>query len=243
MNVIIEANGSKFYATPKQAMALATLLETQKGGFARANGYVSKSGRITPEVSNLTFLSRFNLERLYQRKIAALESIKFDDVEADLRKVPKLKNVDRLELREAFHDRVRDEILSMEKTLAGVREDARRQSHDRNYVSLGAGVKVHFVTEKDSRDGLTYPVLTNGLPTAKNIMVSAMEISRTVTSPGAYKPVNSGVPKLISNVLNAKLPKATKIKTLSLDSDNFESLVIDGNTILPKDIADAIEGD
>lgn len=236
MNVTMKIGDQSFNCSARQANALQTLTETQKGGFARINGYVSKSGRITPETSNISFLSRFNLENLYLRRIKALKELKFSELLPNFRDVPKLKDMDESKLLCAFVDRVDDEIASMQKTLDGVRDDARRQSHDRNYVSIGAGVKVHFVTEKDN-DGLTYPVLAeNGLPTVKNIMVSAIEVSRQVLTEGAYKPINSGVPKLVSNVIQSKMPKSTKLKTLSLADDNFESLVIDNEVIAPRDV-------
>lgn len=243
MNVVMKIGDQSFNCSARQAAALETLLETQKGGFARINGYVSKSGRVTPETSNISFLSRFNLENLYQRRIKALNALRFEDVEAELRKNPKLANLPLAGLQAEFEGRVNDEIDSMQKTLAGVRDDARRQSHDRNYASIGAGVKVHFLTEKRD-DGLTYPVRgENGLPTVKNIMISAIEVSRQVLTEGTYKPVNSGVPKLISNVIQGRMPKSTKIKTLSLGDDNFESVQIDGEAILPKDIAGDFSGE
>jgi hypothetical protein len=243
MNVVLTINGVSFNCSARQSAAIQTLLETNKGGFARVNGYVSKTGRETPQVSNLSFISRFNLEKLYERKIKALRELKFEAVEAQLREEPKLNSLNDVRLREAFAARVNDEIASMEKTLAGVRDDARRESHDRNYLSLGAGVKVHFVTDKGD-GGLMYPVTAeNGLPTVKNIMVSAIEVSRNVLTEGAYKPVNSGVPKLISNVLNSHMPKSCKLKTLSLADDNFESLHIDGEAIMPKDIAGDFSAD
>lgn len=242
-NVIVTINGQQFNCSARQALAIETLQNTQKGGFARINGYVSKSGRVNPEVSNISFLSRFNLENLYNRKIKALENLSFETLKPELLKVEKLKKLTTLELFYEFAKRVEDEIASMQKTLDGVRDDERRKSHDRCYVSVGAGVKVHFVTEK-ANDGLTYPVLAeNGLPTVKNIMVSAIEVSRQVLTEGAYKPVNSGVPKLISNVIQSHMPKSCKIKTLSLADDNFESLTIDHEVIMPKDIAGDFSND
>lgn len=243
MNVVLTINGQSFNCSARQSAAIQTLLESQKGGFARVNGYVSKSNRVTPQTSNLSFLSRFSLENLYLRKIKALQKLTVADIADAVENQPKLKALSPEALSDEFAKRVADEIASMQKTLDGVRDDARRESHDRNYTSLGAGVKVHFLTEKRD-DGLTYPVLgENGLPTVKNIMVSAIEVSRQVLTEGAYKVVNSGVPKLISNAIQSKLPKSTKIKTLSLADENFESLNIDGEAILPKDIAGDFSND
>lgn len=238
MNVVMKINDQEFNCSTRQALALETLLQTQKGGFARVNGYVSKSGRVSPEISNMSFLSRFSLVRLYERRIKALQALTLADVLDVVATTPKLKSMSVELLQKEFDDRKAAEIASMQTTLNGVRDDARRASHDRNYASVGAGVKVHFVTEKDSDKNLTYPVLAeNGLPTVKNIMVSAIEVSRQVLTEGQYKVVNSGVPKLMGNAIQSKMPKSTKIKTLSLADDNFDSLVIDNNAILPKDIA------
>lgn len=242
MNVVLTINGQSFNCSARQSVAIETLLNTQKGGFARVNGYVSESGRVTPEVFNMSFLSRFSLENLYIRKIKALQAFDWIAFLAALPVGSELADLPHDKLRDEFNDRIAKEIASMQKTLDGVRDDARRKSHDRCYASIGAGVKVHFVTEKDGK--LTYPVLAvNGLPTVKNIMVSTIEVSRQVITEGKYKPVNSGVPKLISNVIQSQMPKSCKIKTLSLGDDNFESLTIDHNVILPKDIAGDFSND
>lgn len=244
VNVVLSLGGNSFNCSARQAAAINTLLETQKGGFARVNGYTTspkKKGEVG-EVYNMSFLSRFSLENLYKRKIAALEKLTYADVAADFAKLPKLAALTVEKAVEMFEARKAKEIASMQKTLDGVRDDARRQSHDRNYASVGSGIKVHFVTEKDS-EGLTYPVIAeNGLPTVKNIMVSAIEVSRQVLKEGVYFGVDSGPDKLIGNVMESKMPKSCKIKTLSL-GDNFESLQIDGNAILPKDIAGDFSAD
>jgi hypothetical protein len=242
-NVKMNVNGVEFWCSAKQANAIDTLLQTNKGGFARVHGYVAKSDRVEPETYDASFLSRFSLEKLYLRKIAALEALKLDDIREAIAKDSKLSVLSDAELQVALDARKAMEIASMTKTLDGVREDARRQSHDRNYLPLGAGVKVHFLTEKSAVDGLTYPVLRDGLPQVKNVMVSAIEVSRKVIKEGVYKTTNSGVPVRISHAMQSALPKSTKLKMLSLGDENFESLVIDGEAILPKDIAGDFSND
>lgn len=237
MNVTLTVDGKTFIASARQASTIQTLLECQKGGFANVRGYTATSGRVSPETANLTVLTRFSTERLYKRKIAALEAMTLNDIKGDLVKNTKIAALDDTKLTSEFVARKASEIASMQKTLDGVRDDARRAAHDRNYVSIGDGVKVHFVSEKNA-EGIKVPVLNvDGLPTVESIMLTVVEIAKTVLVEGEYKKVNSGVPVLISNAMHAKLPKSTKIKTLSLKSDNFESLVIDGETVLPKDIA------
>ena len=239
MNVKVAVNGNEFWASARQAAAIQTLTETRKGGFARINGYVSQSGRVSPETANFTVLTRFDTARLYARKIKAITEITLDDIANAIEREPKLAAAKAAgTLMEAFEARKTSEIESLEKTMVGERDDAYRAAHDRCYCVIDSGVKVHYKTEKGA-DGLKHPILVDGLPVVESIMLSFIEISRDVLVEGEYKKVNSGVPVLISNAINAKLPKSCKIKMASLKDDNFDSIVIDDNVILPKDI----EGD
>lgn len=232
---ILEFNGTKFRASLKQAEAIDTLLNTNAGGFATVHGYVSKSGRVTPETSDMTFISRFSVERLYKRKIAALEALSLADIMDSVKANEKLALLENITLVETFEARKEKEMASLQKTLDGDRNDAYRQSHDRNYCRLGHGVKVHFLTQKV--DGETSPVLIDGLPIVESIMLSAIVVSKNVKVQGERKVVNSGAPVLISNAIKAKLPKSTKMITLSLKDDNFESLSIAGNTMIPDEFS------
>jgi len=235
MNVTMEIDGVKFVCSARQASTIDTLCQTRKGGFASVKGYVSSS---SGEKADHTVLTRFSTEKLYGRKIKALEALTLNDIAADVAANPKLSALPFGDLTKAFEDRKAKEIESMNKTLDGVRDDARRQSHDRNYARVTDGVKVHFLTEK--RGDLTVPVRNaDGLPIVKNIMLTVVGISKNVLTEGTHKVVNSGVPVLLSNVMEKHMPKSTKLKTLSLSEDNFDSIVIDGETLMPKEF----EGD
>lgn len=229
----IEHNGTKFYASEKQAATIEKLLESHAGGFATIHDYVSKSNRVEPETADITFISRFSTAKLYERKIKALESMTLTDIMENVKAEPKLSALDNMALVETFHARKTKEIESLQKTLDGDRSDAYRQSHDRNYVNMGHGVKVHFKTVKV--DGETVPELFNGLPMVETVMISAIVISKKVTVPGEYKKVNSGAPVLISNAIKAHLPKSTKLITLSLRDDNFSGLSLGGDEYLPEE--------
>jgi hypothetical protein len=234
-HVKMNIEGQEFVCSPRQAVAIETLLETRKGGFARINGYVSKTNVVTPGKADVTILSRFDILKLYERKINFLENLTLDAIADDVAKDDKLKLLSKDELQEAFNDRKAQEIASMTKTLEGVREDAHRQGHDRCYVRLGAGVKGNYVTEKNS-DGIAMPVLNNGLPVLKTILINGLEISKKIITEATYKPVNSGVPVRLSNIMEKHAPKTTRIKMYSLNDDNFESLTIDGETIYSEDV-------
>lgn len=235
MLVTITNNGKSFVCTAKQAAALEVLMDTNGGGFATIKGYVSTSDRVKPETADINFISRFSTEKLYQRKIDALEGLTIEEVMSDLRDHPKIKALTVDELYETFDARKKSEIDSLNKTLEGDRDDNRRASHDRNYHTLTNGVKVNFVTEKNKEDGQSYPVLdeASGLPVVGSILIYIIEVSRHVIEPGEYKVVNNGAPVLISKALNKHLPKSSKIKALTLKEDNFVSLTIGNETLVP----------
>lgn len=238
LNVKIKVGDCEFVASARQAATINTLIETQKGGFAKVRGYVSSSGRVSPETADYTVLTRFSIARLYKRRIDALKAIDPVAIFPDAAKDEKLGKLSLEEFVQAFNDRRASNIASLEKTLTeSDRSDAHRAAHDRNYCRIDDGVKVHFVCEKNA-DGIKVPVLNaDGLPTVESIMLNIIQISKEVLTEGAYKPVNSGVPVRIDNLIEKLLPKSVKLKTLSLKEDNFDSIIIDGETILPEDIA------
>ena len=249
MNVSMTVDGSTFVCSARQAATIQTLVETQKGGFASVRGYVSTSKRVSPETADMTVLTRFSVSRLYDRRIKALQAVTLDAILPILSKSAKVPigilltdKVYFATITEAFNARKATEIASLQKTLDGVRDDAQRAAHDRNYARIGDGVKVHFVCEKNA-DGKMIPVLNaDGIPTVQSIMLSVIEIAKNVLVEGEYKTVNSGMPVLIGNAIQSVMPKSTKIKMLSLKDDNFTSITIDNETVLPKDIAGDFTG-
>ncbi|MDA3834381.1 MAG: hypothetical protein PF495_13435 [Spirochaetales bacterium] len=234
MFVKLTNNGQSFLCSPRQAAALELLMDSNAGGFASVKGYVSKS---TGEVFDSTFISRFSISRMYERTIEALEGFTAADVIDRIRDNPKIKALSTQDFYDAFDARKAAEIASMQKTLDGVRDDARRQSHDRNYHTLTNGVKVHFVTE--TVDQVKTPILKNfdgeTLPVVESIMLNIIQVSKTTIVEGEYKTVNSGVPVIIGNALKAILPKSCKMKNLSLKEDNFESIKLAGLEYIPED--------
>lgn len=238
-------DGKQFWVSPQQAEAIESLSETQKGGVATIYGYSSSSGYITRPVEDKTIITRFSTEKLYKRRIAKLNEITLNDILPGVNKDEKLRNLSVAELETAFNERKASLIESMEKTLSGDRSDARREAHDRCYSTVSQGVKVHFVTEKV--DGVTVPVLTDGFPTADSIMLSALELSKNVRVKGEKKPVNSGVPVRVGNLIEKCLnQRSVGFRSLSLKPDNFERLVISRRSFLPEDVeavgADVLNG-
>lgn len=235
MNVTLEINGNKFLISARQASTLQTLIDANKGGFASVKGYVSTSNRVKPEVSDIQFVSRFSYERLNARKRAALESLTYADVANEVASNPKLSALTAAEAKAQFEECKAKEIESIDKTASGDRDDSYRAGHDRCYGFIGDGIKVHYLTEKVA--GKMQPVLVDGLPIVESIMVPMIEVGRKVVTEGEYKVVNSGPKVLMDNIIRRHMPKSTKYTTLSLKEDNFDSLAIAGEEILPKDIA------
>jgi hypothetical protein len=196
---------------------------------------VSKTGYVTPKVSDITALTRISVQRLYERKIDAANALTLGDVMEKLPADSRLRDLSVNELETLFNDRRTMEVESMRKTLAGDRDDARRQAHDTFYRFIDVGVKVHLKTEK--MDGVTRLVYgENGLPIAESIMLTYIPISENVITEGVHKVVNSGNPVLMGNAITACLPKSCKLRTASLKDDNFASIAIDGDTVIPADI-------
>jgi hypothetical protein len=200
-------------------------LETaRKGGFAVLKDYVSTSNRTEPEVSDITFNSRFSYENLLTKKSDLLASIRFEDLTI---KGEKLLSLDVEAQKKQFIACKTAMVESIEKTLAGVRDDAQRVAHDTFYQKVCEGVKIHLQTIKGANG--TELVLQNGLPIAESIMVSGLEVGRKIKTPGVYKVVNSGAKVLMDKCIEKALKEKgfRDIKTFSLKKDNFSSLYID----------------
>lgn len=234
---LIVTDFGKVWASAQQAEAIAALEQTRKGGFARVYGYKPSTDWVESPVQDISLITRFSTEKLYQRKRAALDSISFNDVKPAIAANPKLAALSVDKQRALFHERLEQEVESLTKTLDGDRSDAHRQAHDRCYLRIADGIKVHFVTEKGA-DGLMHPVLTDGFPTVASIMIMYLENSKVTRVAGVRKVVNSGASVLMKNAISKLLnEKSVGIKTLSLKEDNFERLVIDKEVVLKEDVA------
>lgn len=236
LNVRFSHADGDFICSARQAVALETFTEARKGGFASIKGYVSKTGYVAPKVSDITALTRISVMRLYERCIDALESLTLSDVMEKIPADSRLRTLTVNELETVFNDRRTMEIDSMRKTLAGERDDARRQAHDTFYRFIDVGVKVHLKTEKLAGETVLVRDAATGLPIAESIMLTYIPISENVLTEGVHKVVNSGNPVLMSNAIKACLPKSCKLRTASLKEDNFDSIAIDGNAVIPNDI-------
>lgn len=237
---IVYKNGDKpFRCTQAQADTLDRLATLRKGCIGSVKGYVPTTGYVPGKlpVIDLQIITRFETSKLYNRKRAALEAITFADAAEAIAKAPKLSALSAADCLTLFNTAKQAAIDSLTKTLEGDRDDAHRQGHDRCYSRVADGVKVHFVTEKNTADGLMYPVLDDGLPVLASIMVPYLELNRTVRVPGEYKVVNSGPKVLMDNVIAGLLnARSVGFKTLSLKEGNFEAIHVDKQSITPDDL-------
>ena len=237
--VLAEGSDSKaVWMTPSQSDVLEVLEHCNTGGVAGVHGYIATSKRITPETADYQVITRFNYGRLLQRAVIAVKGVDIADVNMDIIPDHKLKGKTRAQW---FVEAKAKLIESAKRTLDGNRNDARRQGHDRCYVKFADGVKAHLLTEK-RQDGLMHPVLTDGYPTVESIKLSVLVLNKTVTVEGEYKPVNSGALVLAKNAINKVLnQRSIGLRTLSLKAGNFDSLTIDHNVIIDKDIKDLMD--
>lgn len=233
--ILTDLNDQKFRATSEQAEALESLSVARRGGIATIYGYKAESGRTVPTVYDAQLITRFSIENLYKRKMAALSDIRFSDVKEYVNADPVLSALPESELLSVFNTRKAKEVESMNTTLSGDRSDSHRQAHDRCYARVAEGIKVHFVTEKV--DGIMQPVLTNGLPTVSSIMVACLELNRHIREKGEYKVVKSGAPVLMSKAIEKALNKrSVGLKFLTLKESNFERLIVARKSYLPEDV-------
>lgn len=237
-------DGRKVNLNARQAQAIKTLNESRGGGCAAVSGYVPSTNWVEPPVQDIQLLTNFSTERLYERRIKALEAVQFADVMDGVRKDDVLSAKTITDLQDIFEDRKGRMIASLQKTLEGDRSDAHRQAHDRCYVHIG-GVKVNLETEKV--DGRQEPIVDrDGNVTAKNVLVKYLELNVKTTKEGKRKVVNSGAPVRMGNLIEKCLnQRSVGFKTLSLKADNFETFKIDGKVLdadVPVDFRELLLG-
>jgi hypothetical protein len=223
-------------ATRKQIESLSILSVLRKGGIASVRGYRPTTDYVRSPVVNLSFISRFSLFNLYNRKIVALRSLSFDNITIKGDKVASLSREEQVALFESCKETM---IQSMTKTLDGVRDDAHRIAHDTFYAKTADGIKVHLRTRKEGKE--TVLDLEDGLPVVDSIMVGMIELHREIVEEGEKKVVKNGakvqMDKCIEKALNGR---SVSYRTLSLKEGNFDSLRMDGETFTPDSIMDRI---
>jgi hypothetical protein len=221
-----------FFATVSIAKAIETLQDCVGGRFASIIGYIPLSRDwVDPPCYDVTFTSRFSTEKLYERKLEALKSLKFEDIDPSNIK-GKLAELSREALRDLFYARRELEIASLLHTRVdtAAHREGQARCHATVEDGLPHGVRVHYKTQKGN-DGLMYPILIEGKPVAESIRINAIEQSRVYRKKGIRRTVNSGLSRLMGDLITSLLNKRSVIiKSFTL-KDNFEELRIDKNII------------
>ena len=233
-----DLDGNAFRCTETQREALESLSVARAGGIATVYGYSPSTDYVTRPVQDIQLLTRFSTKRLYERKLAALLDITFSAVKANVANDPILSALSDDAALELFSARKGMLVESLSKSIEGTdRSDAHRQGHDRCYARVADGVRVHFVTEKDS-DGIMQPVLTDGLPTVASIMLNALFLNVETRVKGEKKVKKSGAPVLMGNAIENLLnQKSVGFRALSLKEDNFDRVVVSRKSYLPEEVS------
>ena len=240
-DVTLKANDGRIVKmAAHQANAIQQLNNTRKAGIASVVGYQPTTNWEIVPVQDIQLITHISIENLYRRRLEALQEVELADVAPFLPGAPAaLSNKSIIECLDIFNDRKAKEIASLEKSLAGERDDAHREAHDTNYAHFGS-VKVHLVTEDTMVDGKKRkrPVEDDdGNVELNSIMIPYIELNVTTRQKGKRKD-KSGASVLMKNLINRVLNKrSTQLKTLSLKAENFEAFNVDGTQLVAEDVA------
>ena len=234
-NVTLKANDGRMVSmAAQQANAIQEMNNTRKAGFASVTGYVPTTGYDVSPVQNIQIITHIRIDKLYERRLEALEAVEFKDVAPFLAAHEKLAALSVNECIALFNERKQKEIDSLKTSLSGNRSDNHRQAHDRCYAHFG-DVKVHLVTEGKPKEPVTD---SDGNVQLASIMVPYIELNVTEVKKGKRKVINSGTSVLMKNLITKAMNKRSIVfKTLSLKADNFESFKVDGKKLLAEDVA------
>jgi hypothetical protein len=217
-----------------QADTIEALTNTRKGGCGSVKGYIPSSGWVKSPVQNMQIITHFSTENLYKRRMAALEKVEFADIMDDVSKDDEFGNdMAMAEVIKLFIQKKNEMIETLQKSLDGNRDDARREAHDTCYAKIG-DVKVHLVTEGKPK----VPVVdNNGAVEVASIMIPYLQLSKKVIVEGERKVVKSRAPTRMKNIIEKQLnSRSVDYRTLSLKADNFESFTVDRQTFVKEDV-------
>jgi len=229
-------DGRTVSLTPTQAKSIEALTEIRKGGCASVKGYKPVSNWIKSPTHDIQLITRFSTRKLYQRRLKALEAVKYEDVAVAVAKDEKLNALSGAKLLEHFDARKQKLIDSLTRSLEDKPKNAHQEAHERCYAYID-GVKIHLVTETVNK--VKQPVLDrDGHCMCASVMIPYLELHVKEVVPGERKIVNSGPAVLMGNIIESCLnQRSVNYKTLSLKSDNFTSFRVDNNEFLPEHIA------
>jgi len=232
--MLITIDGRQVNITPEQKSVLDVLAQVRHGGFASVIEYSPESNYVTRPVQNIQFVSKFSYLKRNNKLLERAEAITLDNLKlAD----PKL-DLPAGKLQALFDEAKSEVVMSLRKTMDGDRSDSHRQAHDKFYIQASMGVKVHLQTEKVN--GKTRLVTENGVPMAKSIMVSVLEVGKQVLKEGECKKVNSRSKTLMKKaIIQAAEKGMLKFKMISLKSDNFKELRLGGEVVAVEDLEEA----
>ena len=230
-------NGKTFNVDANLLKTATEIASCRGGGTISVKGYVPTSGYEVSPLVDYIGLSRFSTRNLYQRKIDALNKVQFEDLPM---RDEKLREKDEDFLRDLFAKRKQIMIDKLQGSLDGVRDTAYHRAHDTFYVQVAQGVKFHLKTIK-TKEGTELVLGENGLPTADTIMVSFLEIGKTIRKEGVFKTVNSRLPTRMQNEIKSVLnSRSVGLKKLSLKEGNFETIKMDKQEFTPESIMGSV---
>jgi hypothetical protein len=255
--ITINHNGTYELANISEegARILEALKDTPRGSFGFVKDHVSgtagEKGCITPEKSDRLFLTQVRYDKYLQRKRLALKEVTIDDVVSILprhidpkydffRKVEAeaVKRAKKLKLDKVEELDINNLFVQAKATLA-----LRYEGQDKNTqgqregqtINYGAynGFRLKLQTVK--QDGVMRPLVDgNGRLTVTGIMIPFYEVKRTVHQKAEYKPVNSGIDKIMRDTIERAMSRKgirTAFKSFNLLNGNFQKISLNSAQI------------
>lgn len=232
---------------------LTALSAPKRGHFAYVQGHISgldDDACITPHVSNIMFATNPRYDRYLERLQAKVKRIgfarfakfiltaklgnstfaaritaKLDEENAK----GKAKGKQPVTLAGLFDACKAAKLADYAAKLAGTFTSAAAEAHNTCYATVN-GWKCHLVTATNPETGRKEPVLTNGLPTVRSVMLSFFQVRRWTVTEGEWRTVNSASKTLVNDAIE-RMTRIPTWKTFSLQKGNFAKVTLEGETI------------
>jgi hypothetical protein len=240
--------------TDEISALLEALGDPKRGQFAYVSGHVSgldDDACLTTHVSNIMLTCAPRYDKYLQRLQAKIRPIGFKRFEKFIAKAKsenmpfearingklaeenakaQAKGKSAVTLLGLFEACKAKQLADIAAKLAGTFESASAEAHNVCYATV-QGWKCHLVTETNPETGRKEPVLTDGLPTVRSVMLPFYQVRRWTITDGEWRHVNSASKTLVNDAIE-RMTRLPMWKTFSLQKGNFSKVSLASETIV-----------